>query len=51
MEVAKPYLLKAVEINPKSADALTNLKAYYLVQQDMVNANKIQKQIEALPTN
>ena len=51
LEIAKPYLLKAVDLNPKSVDALTNLKAYYLVEQDMVNANKIQKQIEALGGN
>ena len=45
---AQPYLQKAVDLNPKSVDALNNLKTYYLGVQDMVNANKIQKQIEAL---
>lgn len=48
IEAAKPYLQKAVDLNPKSVDALQNLKNYYLVKKDMVNANKIQKQIEAL---
>ena len=47
-ELSKPYLQKAVDLNPKSVDALRNLKTYYLGKQDMVNANKIQKQIEAL---
>ncbi len=50
-EIAKPYLLKAVELNPKSVDALNDLKTYYLGTQDVTNANKIQKQIEALPAN
>ena len=45
---AKPYLLKAVELNPKSIDALNNLKTYYLGVQDNVNANATQKKIEAL---
>ncbi|HEY4197789.1 MAG TPA: hypothetical protein VGM63_19750 [Mucilaginibacter sp.] len=48
-EVAKPYLLKAVELNPQSSDALTNLKSYYLGIQDMTNANATQKKIDALP--
>ena len=50
-DAAKPYLLKAVDLNPKSVDALNNLKTYYLGVQDTVDANKIQKQIEALPAN
>lgn len=50
-EAAKPYLQKAVDINPKSVDALNNLKTYYLGIQDTADANKIQKQIEALPVN
>ncbi len=48
-EVAKPYLLKAVDLNPQSPDALTNLKSYYLGIQDTANANAIQKKIDALP--
>jgi tetratricopeptide (TPR) repeat protein len=47
-ELAKPYLLKAVELNPKSADALSNLKTYYRAKNDMTNANAIQKRIDAL---
>jgi len=47
-DVAKPYLLKAVELNPKSLDALTNLKSYYLGKKDTANANAVQKQIDAL---
>jgi tetratricopeptide (TPR) repeat protein len=47
-EAAKPYLLKATELNPKSVDALRNLKNYYLVTKDMTNANDTQKKIEAL---
>lgn len=45
---ALPYLQKAIELNPKSPEALANLKTYYLGKKDMVNANKTQKQIEAL---
>ena len=48
-EVAKPYLLKAVELKPESSDALTNLKSYYLGLQDNANANAVQKKIDALP--
>ena len=47
--VAKPYLLKAVELNPQSVDALTNLKSYYLGVKDTNNANETQKKIDALP--
>ncbi|HTK21121.1 MAG TPA: hypothetical protein VL442_16475 [Mucilaginibacter sp.] len=46
---AKPYLLKAVELNPQSPDALANLKSYYLGIQDTNNANETQKKIDALP--
>jgi hypothetical protein len=45
---AKPYLLKAVELNPKSPDALANLKTYYVGKKDMANANDVQKKIDAL---
>lgn len=47
-EAAKPYLLKAVELNPKSSDALTNLKNYYIVKKDLADANATQKKIDAL---
>jgi tetratricopeptide (TPR) repeat protein len=46
--LAKPYLLKAVELKPNSMDALSNLKTYYLGTKDPVHANEIQKRIEAL---
>lgn len=47
-DMAKPYLLKAVELNPKSAEALGNLKMYYLGKKDTENANVTQKKIDAL---
>jgi len=47
-DTAKPYLQKAVDLNPKSIEALTNLKTYYLGKKDMVNANALKKQIDAL---
>ncbi|EHQ30746.1 tetratricopeptide repeat protein [Mucilaginibacter paludis] len=47
-EKAKPYLVKASEINPKSMDALTSLRNVYLGKKDNVNANLIQKKIDAL---
>jgi tetratricopeptide (TPR) repeat protein len=45
---AKPYLLKAVELNPKSAEALSNLATYYKGKKDDANAAKINKQIKDL---
>jgi hypothetical protein len=48
-DAAKPYLLKAVELKPTSADALRNLKNYYLGTKNTTEANAIQKQIDALP--
>lgn len=45
---AKPYLDKAIELNPKSEEALNNLKTYYLAKNDVANANATQKKIEAL---
>lgn len=50
-DVAKPYLLKAVELNSKSVDALTNLLSYYRGKRDNANAAKIQAQINALKAN
>lgn len=47
-DLAKPYLLKAVELNPKSYDALNNLKTYYLGKKDTAHAAETQKQIDAL---
>jgi len=48
-DLAKPYLVKAVELNPKSIDALTNLRTYYMGKNDQPNAAKIKSQIDALP--
>ncbi|TWR31279.1 hypothetical protein FPZ43_02040 [Mucilaginibacter pallidiroseus] len=45
---AKPYLLKAVEINPKSQEALNNLLTYYKGKRDDANAAKISAKIKAL---
>lgn len=50
-ELAKPYLLKAVELNPKSPDALSNLLTYYKGTKDDANAAKIKAQLDALPKN
>ncbi|SDD23739.1 Tetratricopeptide repeat-containing protein [Mucilaginibacter pineti] len=47
-DLAKPYLVKAVELQPKSVDALTNLRTYYLGKKDDANAASIKKQIDAL---
>lgn len=47
-DIAKPYLLKAIELNPKSVDALNNLKTYYLGTKDPAHATEVQKQIDAL---
>jgi hypothetical protein len=47
-ELAKPYLVKATELNPKSVEALTNLKAYYLGTKNTTEATATQKKIEAL---
>lgn len=49
-DAAKPNVLKAVELNPNSPEALTNLKNYYLIKKDMANANATQKKIDALPS-
>ncbi|WP_448699091.1 tetratricopeptide repeat protein [Mucilaginibacter sp. AW1-3] len=45
---AKPVILRTTEINPKSIDALTNLKQCYLGLKDMANATATQKKIDAL---
>ena len=47
-EIAKPALQKAVDLKPTSYEALTNLRVYYLAKNDMVNANALQKRIDAL---
>ncbi|MBW4891909.1 tetratricopeptide repeat protein [Mucilaginibacter sp. HMF5004] len=47
-DLAKPVLLKAVELRPTSYDALYNLKNCYLGKKDFVNATATQKKIDAL---
>lgn len=46
MDLAKPYLLKSVELQPKNVDALTNLRNYYKIKKDDASAAKISKQIK-----
>ena len=53
--LAKPYLQKAVDINPKSADALTDLRNYYKglydpahAKENTAKAAELKKQIDAL---
>ncbi len=55
-DIAKPYLQKAVELDPKSTNALNNLRNYYRGKYDPANkdANKakgddLKKQMDALP--
>ncbi|MBS7563115.1 hypothetical protein KHS38_01745 [Mucilaginibacter sp. Bleaf8] len=48
LDAIKPQLLKAVELDPKSASALTNLRNYYLVKKDNVKATELSKKINAL---
>jgi tetratricopeptide (TPR) repeat protein len=48
-DMGKPYLLKAVELNPKSYDALNNLLTYYKGKKDTANIAKVNAQIAALP--
>jgi hypothetical protein len=54
-DIAKPYLQKAVDLKPKSIDALNNLRNYYRGKYDKVhtkeNADKaadLKKQVDAL---
>lgn len=47
-DAAKPYLQKAVDLQPKNLDALTNLRTYYLGKNDIANANVIKKQIDEI---
>lgn len=45
---AKPYILKATEVNPTSAEALGNLKTLYVGKKDDAAAAAVQKKIDAL---
>ena len=50
LDVVQPVMLKAVDLNSNSATALSNLKTFYLLKQDMTDANATQKKIDALPS-
>lgn len=57
-DMAKPYLQKAVDLNPRSVDALTNLRNYYRGKSDKTQkadnkakADELKKQIDALTTS
>lgn len=47
-EVARPYLEKATQLDPKSIDAWANLKTYYVGVQNTAKANEITKKIAEL---
>ncbi|MGZ3944834.1 MAG: tetratricopeptide repeat protein [Mucilaginibacter sp.] len=56
LELAKPYLQKAVDLQPKDLNALTNLRNYYRAKIDPAHtaenkakAADLKKQIDALP--
>jgi tetratricopeptide (TPR) repeat protein len=45
---AFPYLDKAVQIDPKSLNALQNLKTYYVIKKNAAKVAELSKQISAL---
>jgi hypothetical protein len=45
---AFPYLDKAVKIDPKSLNALQNLKTYYVIKKNTAKVAELTKQITAL---
>jgi len=45
---AFPYLDKAVKIDPKSSNALQNLKTYYVIKKNAAKVAELSKQISAL---
>ncbi|RFZ84726.1 tetratricopeptide repeat protein [Mucilaginibacter terrenus] len=47
-DVAKPYLVKAVELQPKNPDALANLITYYKGKKDDANVAKYNKLLNEL---
>ncbi len=47
-EVAKPFLLKATELQPKNPDAWRNYKTYFLATRNMAEANNMQKKVDEL---
>jgi hypothetical protein len=57
-DIALPYLQKAVDLNPKSANALNNLRNYYRGKYDKANAaankakaEELKKEADALPAD
>lgn len=55
LDVAKPYLQKAVDLKPNDRDALTNLRSYYRAKSDKehaaenkAKANELKQKIDAL---
>jgi tetratricopeptide (TPR) repeat protein len=48
LEKALPYLLKSVELDPKSRVALENLKTYYVIKDNKEKIAEISAKIEAL---
>lgn len=44
---AKPYLDKAVELEPKNLSALGNLRNYYIIKKDNVKTAEIKKRMDA----
>jgi hypothetical protein len=47
-DAAKPYLLKALKLNPNSRDALINLNIGYRAKRDKLNADDTTKKLAAL---
>ena len=45
---SKPFIDKAVASNPKSKDALSLLKTYYIGKKDNAHSAEVQKQIDAI---
>jgi hypothetical protein len=44
---AKPYLEKAVELQPKDPSALGNLRNYYIIKKDNVKSAELKKRLDA----
>jgi Flp pilus assembly protein TadD len=44
---AKPYLEKAVELQPKDPSALGNLRNYYIIKKDSVKSAELKKRLDA----
>lgn len=45
---AKPYLEKAVELQPKDPSALGNLRNYYIIKKDNVKSAELKKRLDAV---